>query len=158
MQEISKTRRAILLAEDDPDIADMLSECLRGEGYAVTLATNGTAAVEALDTKEFALVLADAFANQGSKANRWVEVERIRRAAGTTPTVICTAHRSQEFSEFAERGFAAVLAKPFDLDDLLTLVHRLTDPTDEPRPDESRDEGATPRSHAAAPPHRKAED
>ncbi|HEY8598317.1 MAG TPA: response regulator [Thermomicrobiales bacterium] len=131
-------RRAILLAEDDPDIADMISECLQGEGYTVAVAEHAAAALAALNRRDFALVLTDAFANHGPGIGQWAAVEQIRRAAGATPTVLCTAHRSQDFSDFAARGFAAILAKPFDLDDLLSLVHRLIGPAGRPHPDDSR--------------------
>ena len=138
MGEMPIARRAILLAEDDPAIADMISECLQGEGYTVAVVESAAAALAALAGGDFGLVLTDAFANHGPRGGQWAAVEQIRRAADGTPTVICTAHRSQDFSDFAARGFAAILAKPFDLDDLLSLVHRLTGLAGEPRPDESR--------------------
>lgn len=153
MGEMPIARQAILLAEDDPDIAELISECLQAEGYTVAVAADVTAAVAALHTSEFALVLTDAFANHGTDAGQWAAVEQIRRAAGATPTIICTAHRSQDFPEFAERGFAALLTKPFDLDDLVTLVHRLADPFAAPR-----DAGTGPGSYTAAPPQRATED
>lgn len=118
-------RRAILLIEDDPDIGEMIAELLRSEGYAVTIATSARAGVAALATGRFDLVLTDAFANGGTGEERWSPIEEIRRAAAPMPTIICTAHRSQEFAGYAERGFAALLEKPFDLDDLLHLTERL---------------------------------
>jgi CheY-like chemotaxis protein len=124
-------RQAILLAEDDPDIAAMISECLQGEDYAVTVVDSVAAAVERLATEKFALVLTDAFVNHGPESGQWAAVEQIRGAARPTHTIICTAHRAHDFREFPERGFAAILTKPFDLDDLLTLIARLTRKVDD---------------------------
>ena len=150
MEGMTTARQAILLAEDDPDIAELIAECLQGEGYAVTVATDANGAVATLGTKTFALVLTDAFADRGPGATQWAEVERIRHAAGATPTIICTAHRAQDFPDFAARGFAAMLSKPFDLDYLLALIARLI-----AQPEANLPAGESAQRHA--PPSRQTE-
>ncbi len=122
---MSPARPAILLAEDDPAIADMITECLTGEGYAVTTTRSVMASVAALSAGKFALVLTDALITQGLGKGQWDNIEQIRRAADKTPIILCTAHRTQDFPDFAARGFAAMLSKPFDLDDLLALIAQL---------------------------------
>ncbi len=104
----------ILLIEDDRAIRELLEECLGGEGYAVTTATDGAAA-------------RDALAEQRPHAERWAQLEAIRRAAHGAPTIICTAHRANTYADYAARGFSALLTKPFDLEALLAvIVHTLT--------------------------------
>ena len=49
----------ILVAEDEPIIAMWLEEELRGAGFQVTLADDGLAALDALPTAAFDLVLTD---------------------------------------------------------------------------------------------------
>jgi DNA-binding NtrC family response regulator len=39
--------------------------------------------------------------------------------------VIVTAHRTDGYADFRARGFAAVLGKPFDLDQLYETVRRV---------------------------------
>lgn len=124
--------RAILLIEDDPDIGDLIVELLRDEGYETTVAATPAASVGLLAAQRFDLVLSDAFAENEFAANRWGTLERIRRAAGAVPVIICTAHRADQFAGYAARGFAALLEKPFDLDDLLALLARLIDEQQRP--------------------------
>lgn len=118
-------QRAILLIEDDHDIGALIAELLHGEGYQTTIATSVTAGLEFLRQRHFDLVLSDAFAEGTLATDRWQTLDRIRQSAGTTPLIICTAHRADAFVGYRERGFAALLEKPFDLDDLLALMARL---------------------------------
>jgi CheY-like chemotaxis protein len=48
-----------LVVEDEADVADTLRELLVREGYAVTVASDGAAALMALDRGEFDLILSD---------------------------------------------------------------------------------------------------
>ena len=114
----------VLLIEDDRDIAVLIGEILGEEGYATTVATTIEAGIALLDRQRFDLVLSDAFADDGFGEDRWQGLEAIRRAAGTTPVIICTAHRADDFGDHAARGFAALLEKPFDLDALIALMER----------------------------------
>jgi CheY-like chemotaxis protein len=125
---------AILLIEDDFDIGALIVELLQGEGYRTTIATSAQAGIDLLRGQAVDLVLSDAFAEGDFGADRWRTLDRIRQAAGTTPLVICTAHRADAFSGYAERGFVALLEKPFDLDDLLALMARQLAATRSPAP------------------------
>ena len=49
----------ILIAEDDPALAEALCSTLRQSGYAVDWAKNGDEADAALDTNEFDLLILD---------------------------------------------------------------------------------------------------
>ena len=51
--------KRILVVDDDPDIRVLEEKILKREGYEVTTASNGKAAIEAIKTKEFDLVLLD---------------------------------------------------------------------------------------------------
>jgi hypothetical protein len=44
--------------------------------------------------------------------------------AGTTPIVIVIAHRTEEFADYQDRGYTAVLGKPSDLDQLYETARR----------------------------------
>ena len=119
-------RGTILVADDDPDILSLVEESLGDEGYAVAAASSGDDAIAALAGAPFILVVSDAFATlTGGGLDYWTTLERIRGAAGTTPVIIFSAHTPSAFASFAERGFAAFVQKPFDLDTFGDLV-RLT--------------------------------
>src|SRR5262245_20652271 len=52
-------RGSILVAEDETAVRDSLVEVLRDEGYQVTAVGDGSAAIEALDTQDFDLIISD---------------------------------------------------------------------------------------------------
>lgn len=117
-------RSHLLVVEDDPDILGIMREGLTGEGYRVSGVATPEAALTALRRGGIDLVIADAFrplALAPAEA-RWATLGRLRAAAGATPIVIATAHQPGDYADFAERGFAAFLAKPFDLDELFETV------------------------------------
>lgn len=124
MQATDTDPRALLLIEDDPAISELLDEYLSGEGYAVTTAADGASALALLAVRAFALIVADALAEQRPPAERWTVLETIQRAAPGTPIIICTAHRASDYAEYMARGFSALLTKPFDLEVLLALIVR----------------------------------
>ena len=116
----------VLVVDDDPDILSLVEESLSDEGYAVAAASSGDAAIAALASASFVLVVSDAFATlTGSGLDYWTTLERIRTAAGTAPVIIFSAHSPSAFASFAERGFTAFVQKPFDIDAFGDLV-RLT--------------------------------
>ena len=113
-------RASILIIDDDPAILDLAALALRDEGYhAITLASHAEA-VQHLAAIRFDLILADS-AGAGV-ADPWAALETVRAAAGDTPVLIFSAHNSAVFADHAARGFAGVLAKPFDLDEFLATV------------------------------------
>jgi two-component system, OmpR family, response regulator MprA len=113
-------RASILIIDDDPAIRDLANQALQDEGYrAITLASHAEA-VRHLAAFRFNLVLADTAG--AAKTDAWSALEEVRAAAGETPVLIFSAHHPSVFTGYAERGFAGVIAKPFDLDELLTTV------------------------------------
>ena len=119
---------AILVIEDHDDIRALLAELLREEGYCVLAAADHAEALVLLRAIRVALVLADPAARGADDPARWDGLERLRAAAGDAPVAICTAHLPEAFADFAARGFAALLPKPFDADELLAAVRRLAGP------------------------------
>jgi CheY-like chemotaxis protein len=81
---------------------------------------------EALRHARVGLLLADARlpGAGGVAGDRWAAVERVRALAGAAPVVIVTAYRAEDFADYAARGFAGLLTKPFDLDELTATARR----------------------------------
>jgi len=111
----------VLLVEDDPALLEVLSVCLEDDDHEVRTADGFSGGAELLQRERFDLVLTDLCAREYSaKALR--AVEAFARTAPTTPVVLATAHADAATLEPAQYGLAAVILKPFDLDDLLARV------------------------------------
>jgi CheY-like chemotaxis protein len=117
----------VLIIEDDPTILDIMREGLADEGYRSTGTTNLPDAIAALRAGHYDVVLTDAFRPTTLDATdgQWATLETLRLAAGPTPVVIVTAHRIEDYADYQNHGFAAVLGKPFDLDQLYETVRRV---------------------------------
>ncbi len=106
----------ILIAEDDPVLADGLSRSLRAAGYAVDVVSDGEAADSALSAQPFDLVILDL----GLPRLAGLEVLRRMRARQTaTPVLILTAADSVEQRvKGLDLGADDYMAKPFALSEL----------------------------------------
>ena len=113
----------ILIAEDDPVLADGLAHSLRDVGYAVDCVATGAAADAAIAAFEFDLLILDL----GLPKMSGLEVlQRLRCRSRELPVLILTA---QDKVEDRVRGldFGAddYLAKPFALEELKARVRAL---------------------------------
>lgn len=116
----------ILVVDDDPAILETLRECLCDEGYDVEMAPTAEAALASLGAGRFALVLTDALVRlRDGHLDYWDAIERIRAAAGATPVAILTGHAPERFAGLEARGFAALIAKPFEIDPFCAAVRRI---------------------------------
>jgi DNA-binding response OmpR family regulator len=115
-------RGSILVIDDDPSILGLAREVLTDEGYRVVAAPTHDAALALLRSATFDLVLSDTGGADGTGEARWAEPERILAEAGAAPVLVFSAHRADAFDGYRERGFAGVVTKPFDLDELLETV------------------------------------
>jgi DNA-binding NtrC family response regulator len=121
-----KAGGVVLVVDDDATIRAVVCEALRDAGYRVATAATPEEAADALRHARVGLVLADPqLAEAGAPGgDRWAALEQIKALARGAPVVIFTAHGERDFADYAERGFAEVLTKPFDLDELLRVVRR----------------------------------
>jgi two-component system chemotaxis response regulator CheY len=116
--------RRILIVEDEPSIRTLLSDMLRDEGYAVITAANGAEALEL--SRNFApdIVLLDLWL---PIMDGWAFLrERQRRhTLAAVPVLAMSADRERGLATARDLGATAVVAKPFDLTELLAMVERL---------------------------------
>lgn len=115
----------VLIVEDEPDIQDLIGDVLSLEGFEVHALSRIPHGLDAIrELAPDAIVLDLMLPGVGG-----IELFRIMRddsrLAGT-PIVICSGAanlRQAHSTEFAEYG-AEVVAKPFELDELLDAVRR----------------------------------
>jgi len=113
----------ILVAEDDPSLAEGLMRSLRREGYAVDCAKNGDEADAALEANEFDLLILDI----GLPKKSGLEVlKRLRSRSSKVPVLILTALDClNDRVTGLDAGADDYLAKPFELAELAARVRAL---------------------------------
>ncbi|HRE90053.1 MAG TPA: sigma-54 dependent transcriptional regulator [Myxococcota bacterium] len=108
-----EARQRILVCDDEELIRWSVSEHLRGEGYAVTVAKNGEECLaEALRQAPDAILLD----LKMPVMDGMTCLRKLREAGVQTPVIVVTAHGAVDSAIEATRlGAAAYLSKPFDL-------------------------------------------
>ena len=117
----------VLLAEDDPELLDLLASYLRRRGYRVYCAPDGEALVQRLDRSSprgplpaIDVIVSDIYM---PGIDGLSVLEELRGASRPIPVILMTAFGSEEVRERGKRqGAEAVLVKPFELDRLLSAV------------------------------------
>jgi two-component system, OmpR family, response regulator len=113
----------ILLAEDDPVLADGLQRSLRAAGYAVDHVSNGSDADLAVSTKTFDLVILDLGLPKMSGLD---VLKRMRSKRNSTPVLILTAADSVEQRvRGLDLGADDYMPKPFALTELEARIRAL---------------------------------
>jgi two-component system, OmpR family, response regulator len=114
----------LLIAEDDPILADGLMHSLRRAGYAVDCVADGVAADAALAADTFDLLILDL----GLPRLPGLDVlKRLRARRFTLPVLILTARDSTDDRvKGLDLGADDYLSKPFDLAELEARVRALT--------------------------------
>lgn len=121
MSEEKKT--SILLVEDEENLHEALRLNLELEGYDVTSAYDGAAALKALQAEYFDLIILDVMLPEMDGIN---VTETIRLSNNEVPILILSARTSSADRVLGlKKGADDYLAKPFNLEELLLRVHKL---------------------------------
>jgi two-component system, OmpR family, response regulator len=114
----------ILIAEDDPILADGLAASLRESGYSVDRVATGAEADGAIASFEFDLLILDLGL---PKMNGLEVLQRLRGRSRELPVLILTAQDGVEARvRGLDLGADDYLAKPFALEELKARVRALT--------------------------------
>ena len=112
----------ILVADDDPDLLDLVAYALGQAGYLVVKARNGTDALAAYDAEAPDLVILDI----NMPGATGFEVCAGLRERGTTPIIMLTAcGDEQDLVKALELGADDYLTKPFSPRTLLARIKAL---------------------------------
>ena len=115
-------RKSILVVDDEKSQREILEMILSGEGYDVTTASSGEAALKFAKDRRFDLALTDL------KMTGMDGIELLQHLLGQDSSIIVillTAHGSIESAKEAlRRGAFDYLQKPYDRDTLLETIRR----------------------------------
>ena len=116
--------KKILIMDDDPTIADLLTEALADEGYETHMTTQSLRFYDALREHQPDLILLDLMMPylDGRDELKLMAMGSERQI----PVIVVTAFLGavNEEKEFREAGVAHIIYKPFDLDKLVELVRQ----------------------------------
>jgi DNA-binding response OmpR family regulator len=114
--------KQILLVEDDQGICEMLTEFFTDEGYNVVYATTGQSALTFLTTKTPDLIILDLGLPDMSGNTVLSELAQRQLPATNTPALIVSANPGLAIKN---PQIHSVIAKPFDLSNLLFTVQQI---------------------------------
>jgi CheY-like chemotaxis protein len=111
----------ILIVEDEQSIAHLLQDILEEQGYTVGLSSNGQEALERLPDLAPHVVLSDVMMPLLDGIGLCHSIQRDPSYQGI-PIILMSAGHERHLSGCV---YTAFLAKPFQIDDLLTVVARV---------------------------------
>jgi CheY-like chemotaxis protein len=113
----------VLVVDDDESIRQIVRLCLGDEGYDVFEAANGLDALALLPDCRPDLILLDL---RMPVMDGWEFARRYRLGPGPHAPIIAFLAALNAEAEAADLEAVGILAKPFDLEDLLAMVRRQT--------------------------------
>lgn len=115
-----KTKKKILVVDDDPNLRKTLADILTLKGYESAVAANGAEAIAAAERGMFSLALIDLMLPD----MLGLEVmTRIKAISPLTEAIILTGHASMETAIKATgHGAFSYLIKPYQMDELLMNI------------------------------------
>jgi putative two-component system response regulator len=118
----------VVIVDDDPDFTHLIGELLRDQGYEVVSCDDDRRALECVVEAKPDLIILDL--RMSSRESGWRILEELTSEGRTksVPVIISSAaldDLNSRADELQQRG-VETLAKPFDIDDLLTMIERMT--------------------------------
>jgi len=126
---------AILVVDDEPDVAESIRAVLEHAGFEVVVANSAAAGLEAVETQEFGVIVTDIIM---PKINGLELIRNLRRNHPGLQVIAISgggsfgplSHKPDAISTHAfiaaarDAGAVVVLTKPFDMEDLLSAIRR----------------------------------
>ncbi|GMV00422.1 MAG: response regulator [Burkholderiaceae bacterium] len=119
----------ILIADDEANIVVSLEYMMRREGYEVSVARDGTQALEAIRREQPDLVLLDAMMPGMSGFDVCQAVRAIDALRDTKILMVTAKGRDTDHARGLGVGADAYLTKPFSTKQLLSIVRELLEPS-----------------------------
>ncbi|MDP8910394.1 MAG: hypothetical protein M3N47_15045 [Chloroflexota bacterium] len=111
----------VLLLEDDPVLRDLLEAVLTDDGHEVRVYGSRDLLFAAARDVPAALAVVD-FWGRSHQALADEERADVVRLARAVPTILVTARTWATSASAADLGLVALVRKPFDVDELTTVV------------------------------------
>jgi CheY-like chemotaxis protein len=120
------SRMQVLLVDDNPLMQQVISRFLVSQGYSVAVARNGEDALELARHEPCQLLLID-MRLPDQDGPELLAVLRREPELRSCPAIAVSGLGEDDRERTVVAGFQAFLAKPIDLDELLSTVRRYVD-------------------------------
>ncbi|MEO7393581.1 MAG: response regulator transcription factor [Chitinophagaceae bacterium] len=121
----TEKKLSILLVEDEENLHEALKLNLELEGYDITSAYDGVAALNAVQAEYFDLIILDVMLPEMDGIS---VAETVRISNNEVPILILSAKNSSADRVLGlKKGADDYLTKPFNLEELLLRIHKLID-------------------------------
>lgn len=120
----------ILVADDQADVREALRLLLKAEGYTTETVSSPAAALEAVQTNEFDIMLMDLnYQRDTTSGQEGIDLlSRVQSADSKLPVIVMTAWGSVELAvEAMRRGARDFIQKPWDNHRLLSIIRNQVD-------------------------------
>jgi DNA-binding NtrC family response regulator len=117
MKSFDSRTPCILIADDQTDVLEALRFLVKGEGYQAEAVTSPAAAIEAVESRDFDVVLMDLnYTRDTTSGQEGLDLlNRIQSLDSTLPVIVMTAWGSVELAvEAMRRGARDFIQKPWD--------------------------------------------
>lgn len=117
----------VVIVDDDPDFTHLVGELLRDQGYDVVSCDDDSRALQCVIDAQADLIILDL--RMSSRESGWRVLDELRghRRTAAIPIIISSAaldDLNSRAAELREQG-VETLPKPFDIDDLLSMIERM---------------------------------
>jgi two-component system response regulator AtoC len=113
---------SVLIVDDDPQMQFFLQEALERQAYGVSVVSSAEAAIEAIASEKFDLILMDVRLPGMNGLDAVQEIQKLERR---TPIIVMTAHGTRDSAlDAVRRGAYDYFTKPFSLDEMEIVVRR----------------------------------
>jgi len=122
---VEQERTTVLVVDDEPQVVWMLQYSLEAEGFHTFAARDGRSALDEVREHHPKLMLLDVMM---PIMDGWSVLEQIQELPeGERPRVVVVSARSslRDRAKAAELGADAFVPKPFNVDELIAVLHRL---------------------------------
>ena len=117
----------VLVVEDDDDIREVMQDVLASEGFRVDVARDGFDALDKLDVGVSPPVILLDMMMPNMDGETFLKIMRDKPGLANAPVIIVSGNAAAR-DKALKLHAAACLVKPFELEELLSLVRRLTHP------------------------------
>jgi CheY-like chemotaxis protein len=124
--------KTVLIVEDDEPTQLLLVAVMRRGGMATIVAGNGQGAIEVIETRnDIGCIILDLMMPE---VDGRAVIAHMAAAQRRVPIVVCTAAMPRSTQDFDPEIIRAVVRKPFDIEQLMSIVVELVDSGDQPVP------------------------